>query len=101
MRFETLKEAGVTQQEFAALVPCSRVTVNNWVQRKCFPNKDRRRVRSLLLALRLATERGMLPGTLPRPSPKSAEERLALIKRALNEVVASVKQEKIPPSADN
>lgn len=94
MRFEVLKEAGVTQQEFARLVPCSRVTVNNWVKRRTFPNKERRRVKSLLTALRLAVDRGMLPGTLPRASPKTMTEREAYIRKVISDVVAVVKQER-------
>jgi len=94
MQFDVLKSAGITQQEFAQLVPVSRVTVNNWVRRRTLPNKERRRVKSLLIALRLAVDRGMLPGTLPRQSRTASDERMTHIRNVLREVVATAKRQR-------
>jgi DNA-binding XRE family transcriptional regulator len=63
--FSVLKESGVTQTQFAAMVGVTRVTVNTWVARKFAPNKSKQKlVAAALVALRAAIERKDLPKTV-------------------------------------
>jgi predicted transcriptional regulator len=75
MKFEVLRQAGVTQGEFAHYLKVSRVTVNNWISGKGKVHEARvPRVQRLLDAIASAVAEGKLP---VQNVPK--EERLAAI----------------------
>lgn len=62
MDFSTIGRSGVTQEQFAALVGVSRVTVNTWVAGKFRPrNPVRSRVGRAIKMLNDAVETGLLP----------------------------------------
>lgn len=72
MNFRIVRDAGITQEEFAQLVPTSRVTVNLWVRGKMNPAADKQeRVEALLSRIEQAVEANRLPiGKTPRTSRK-------------------------------
>lgn len=62
MQFENIKAAGLTQQEFAALVGSSRVTVNLWVNGTNMPHRYiREKLTEVLTALGAAVAEEKLP----------------------------------------
>ena len=72
MDFRIVRDAGITQEEFAQLVPTSRVTVNLWVRGKMNPAADKQdRVKTLLNSIERAFVENRLPiGRSPRQSRK-------------------------------
>lgn len=83
MNFDTIKKAGLTQNQFAALVGVSRVTVNTWIKGHFNPQaRLRARVRKALDLL----DRAVYDGVLPVPAnhqEKELERRLSDIETAL------------------
>lgn len=72
MDFRIVRDAGITQEEFAQLVPTSRVTVNLWVRGKMNPAAEKQpRVEMLLNRIEQAVVDNRLPiGKTPRTSRK-------------------------------
>jgi DNA-binding XRE family transcriptional regulator len=62
MDFTIITKAGLTQQEFGALVGVSRVTTNTWVRGKMEPHRFiKAQVAAVLRALQKAVKGGDLP----------------------------------------
>jgi transcriptional regulator with XRE-family HTH domain len=86
MNFDIIKDAGISQQQFASLVGVSRITINTWVTGRFTPRPTlRHRVRKALAALEDAVERGELPIYHEVPN--------ATLARKLKEIEEQVKQE--------
>ena len=78
--FTVIKQAGITQQEFAQLCEVTRTTVNLWVSGSTRPHKCvRRRVATMTAALTRAVEAKLLP------LPQDDDARVAHIRLALRE----------------
>lgn len=83
MDYSVIDDAGITQEQFGALVGVSRVTVNTWVKGRFSPRASARyRVVKALALLRAAIAAGTLP--VPPITHKSVvEDRLALLAKDL------------------
>lgn len=78
--FTIIKQAGITQHEFAQLCEVTRTTVNLWVSGINKPHKCvRRRVAMMAAALTRAVEAKLLP------LPQEDDARVAHIRLALRE----------------
>lgn len=92
MDFKVLEETGVSQGEFAKLVPVSRATVNSWASGRSRPNDKRdKKVRQLLLVLRMARDKRMLPERLTPVKQAEQGERMKVIKATIAAVVNEAK----------
>jgi predicted DNA-binding protein (UPF0251 family) len=92
MDFKVLEETGVAQGEFAKLVPVSRATVNSWASGRSHPNSKRvKKVRQLLLVLRMARDKRMLPERLTPVKQSEQGERMRIIKATIAAIVNEAK----------
>ena len=86
LNFSGIALSGLTQTEFGQLCGVSRVTVNSWVRGKMSPHRFiRTKVTTMIRALNLALDAGLLPLKSPPATPTG---RLAAYGRALKDAAA-------------
>lgn len=98
--FAIVKEAGLTQQEFADLAGVSRVMVCRYMRNNSGVGKHARP--AVVRALKIVTaavKLGKLPGELPRSSRHTLERRKEMLDRIVQDILTLSRQKRTAPAS--